>query len=793
MSEWVTAVLCPQDVVPVNGREQKYSSGPTALAYVVMGRLIELDLWRDRTSSGPIPDLLGSDRMPSDEWALVRSALRSMLDDSQELGALELNEFAFNDALDPELRAIAAILASIAYADMESYARSLAVCEQLLAERLDLSVLPNAIVQLHACMRNAEAQEYRRALHLAHSARMLLEEAQTPSTGEGKKIIDGLIFSADENIVALNDTLSNKVTLSNSSKRTTPDFWLELHSTVGFAALEYISEDFKRRIRNRALRRFPRVIKNEDYISRNFYAYYVRVQLAGHWRRYLQASRQLGMEIMIRPLDQKHDSGARASQGLVYLRKGWASTSYNEALRLVREEGPLEALDSELQKALSRIQKGIADLELHVLRAGAPLLRAEEADSVVRSLLEKQIPDGARSTQGWYKTQVSLWEAVSALSREISNADYLSQKIRASVGGEAATQAFEIEKAVEAMDWSLVSASEQENWVHLLAAPSTGGPWGSLLQTVLYKLSETGNRSALELLGQISHSELTLERSSQIVDLADEFGRDLLQDNAASIADLCVRAISETRTGAAQGAWSFGGYNAALIGALLSIKWPAVEIWSTLSEFLRDTSIAADHKDPVLNALALRIDDVPAEVVQEISSDPARLTAVHPELFGSSSKESGALLRFRCAAEAIDREEALRVLMRLSDVEEPVSRIEAAKSLPLTRKVLGGSLATGYLLNMTADTAVLVRAQAAETLGYFLDPADSDSSLVGHRLVEMLGADGVAVPFGALRGLRLAKINRGSFNQPIILDALQKISRNHAMVRVRKAAKTLLG
>ncbi|MFJ2158171.1 HEAT repeat domain-containing protein [Streptomyces sp. NPDC087856] len=792
MSEWVTAVLCPQDVVPVNGREQKYTSGATALAYVVMGRLIELDLWRDSAPSEPIPDLLGSDLMPSYEWDLVRSALRSMLDDSQELGALELDELALNEDLPCELRVIAAVLASIAYADMESYSRSLATCERLLEQRLDLSALPNAMIQLHACMRNAEANDYPRALHWANSARMLLEEAQSSSTEVGQKIIEGLTFSLNENVTALNEALSDRAALPKTTAQVTPIFWLELHSTVGSAALEYISEDFKRRIRDRTLRRPPHRITNEDYISRNMYAYYMRVQLAGHWRRYLQASQQLGMEIMLRPVEQKQSRGAPFSQALAYLRKGWASSSYNEALRLVREEGPLEALDSELQKALNRIQVNVTDLELHVLRAGAPLLRAEEADSVVRSLLENRLPVHARSSRGWYRTQVSQWEAVAALAREVSNVDYLSQKIRTYVGAEADTQAFEIEKVVEAMDWSLVSDSEQENWVRFLAGPSTGGPWGELLQTVLYKLSEIGNRSALEMLGQIDSSELTLERSSQIVDLTGEFSADLLHGNAASIADLCVRSIAETRANSAQGVWSFGGHNGALIGAMLSIKYPAVEIWSALSAYLRDVTIVSDHKDPVLNALALRIDDVPAEVVQEISSDPARLISVHPGLFGASSQGSGALLRFLCAAEAVDGGEALQALMRLSDAEEPGTRMEAAKSLPLARKVLGEPLATGYLLNMTADPAVLVRAQAAETLGYFLGPSNSDNSLVGHRLVEMLGADGVAVPFGALRGLRLAKMSHAAFNQPIILDKLHKISRDHSMVRVRRAAKTLL-
>lgn len=793
MNEWITAALRPQDVVPVNGRAQEYSSAATALAYVVMGRLMEYDLWRNRESSGYVPDLLADDQMPSSEWDLVRSALRSMLDESQEFGTLELAEFAFNSELDSELRVVACLLASIGYADMEMYTESVAECERLLKQQLNLSVLPKAMIQLHACLRNAEIKNYSRALYWGHSARTLLEAMQLSSSDTTRKIVDGLRFSVEENILSLNDAVSDKITLGGPARPTSPAFWLELNATAGAAAVEYVAEDFKHRIRDRALRRSPHIIRNEDYISRNMYAYYVRVQLAGHWQKYLQASRQLGMERMLRPIGEPQDSAGQLSQGLVYLRKGWASNSYKEALRLVREEGPLEALDSELQKALARLQHGVTDLEFQVLRAGAPLLRAEEADSVCRSLLENPLPRRARSAQGWYQTQVPLWDAVSALAREMSDGDYLSQYMRACVGDADSTQAFHIDKAAKVLDWNLVSVSEQEDWIDTLQSnTSVEGDWRVLLDTVLYKLCGTGNRAALELLRQMSESEMTLARSAYIVDLPDEFGADLLGTFSNSVADLCVRAIVDTRDNAAQGAWSFGDYNAALIGAIFSIKRPEREIWSVLAEFLRDRSVAADHKEPVLDALAFHVGDIPAEVVQRISSDPARLTSIHPGLFNLSGQGSGSLLRFLCAAGAIEEGEAFAALVRLSDSEEPNFRIEAGKSLPLLRKVVGDSLAFGYLLHMTMDPSILVRAQAAETLGYFLASESVNDALVSQRLIQMLGSDGVAVPFGALRGLRMAKRDRGSFSQPEIVDTLHRISRDHAMARVRKAANSLL-
>ncbi|MEZ7004620.1 HEAT repeat domain-containing protein [Streptomyces sp. AD55] len=791
MTEWITAALCPQDVVPVNGRRQNYSYAATGLAYVIMGRLIEYDLWRDGDSTEHIPDLLNEATMPSPEWVLVRAALRSMLEDSQELGTLELIEFASNGELDPELRAIACVLASIGYADMERYSQSIAACERLLSEQLDLPASFEVMLQLHACLRNAEIKEYGKALDWANSAKLSLSNSS--ASGEyARKVYDALKFSTEENIDALSAVTSDNFSIL-ASRAVAPTLWVELDATVGSAALEYMAEDYKQRIRDRGRRTFPRTLKNEDYISRNLYAYFVRTQLGGNWKKYLRASHLLGMERLLRPFGEQADKSLSFSQGLAYLRKGWATTPYEEALTLAREEGPLETLDSELQKALTRLQHGVTDLELKVLRAGAPLLRAEEADSVCRSLLETQLPYGARRPGGgWYQTSIPLWDAIAALAREISDGDYLAQHMRAQVGGEDSTQAFHLGKAAEVLDWKLVSPSEQERWVAVLhATTSVEGDWRNLLDTVLYKLCRTGNGAALQILDQLSETRMTLARAAHIINLPDEFGADLLRTHSGSIAEFCSRDIAETRETAAHGLWSFGGYNGALIGAIFSIRQPEQAIWNSVIDFIRDTSVATDHKDPVLDALALHIDGIPAEIRQRMASDPTSLNSVNPSLFEESGQPSGPQFRFLCATEAIGESEAFSRLARLTIDKKPSVRMEAVKSLPSAQKILGTPMVMGYLLSLTMDDSVFVRAQAAETLGIFLRTEEAQTVLLRHRLIEMLGADGVAVPFGALRGLQVAKGRREQFDEREIVETLRKIAHEHPLARVRKAANSL--
>ncbi|WP_326709618.1 hypothetical protein OG758_09805 [Streptomyces sp. NBC_01474] len=712
------------------------------------------------------------------------------------MGAIELENFAFDGDLDSDLRAISCILASVAYADMEMHDQALHICERLLEEQPDLSAFPSVMMQLQASLRNAEVKKYSRALYWANSAKVKIAEFPPGGAHTLKVALDGLKYSAESNVGAMNAMLSDEFLLAERGDRpASPRFWIDLDSMASSAAVEYMSEDFKNRIRDRALPKPPRAIRNDDYISRNLYAYYLRVQVVGHWHRYLEASQRLGMERMLRPLEGADGVTAQFSQGLAYLRKGWGSRSYIDGLRLVREEGPLDALDSELQKALGRLEREVTDLEFHLLRVGAPLLRAEEADSVIRSLLDDRLPMHARRAHGWYRTEFPLWDAVAALARELADGDYLSRRIRERVGDEDSTQSFHMGKAVDVLDWSLVSSTEQENWINLLrSSAAVDGDWRTLLDSVLYEICRTGNPVARELFHSACRTELTLERSAQLVDLPDEVGADLLGILSGAVADLCTREIGRIRNQASRGSWNFGASNPALIGAALSTKRPWDSIWPAISEFLRDPLVAADDKEPVLDFLAVRVSEIPSDVVREISSDPDRLTSVHSGLFDSSDRSSGALFRFLCAAQAIGSNDALVTLLRLSSTSASSVRVEAAKSLPAARKVLGDALAIGYLMQMTADVSVFVRAQAAEMLGYCLDDdsGNVDRRLVSQRLVQMLGANGVAVPFGALRGLLRAKRRGVALGYPDISEELRKIERDHPIARVRKAARSLL-
>ncbi|MGV9506846.1 hypothetical protein ACWDQZ_14695 [Streptomyces tendae] len=794
MSEWIEATLCPQDVVPVNGRAQSYSSATTAFAYVIMGRLIEYDLWREGEESNSVPDLLSDDPMPHKEWELVRSAHRLLSDDFREFGTLELSKMAADREMHADLRVIACVLASIGYAELERYDQAVAICEDLLSQELDFSQPGEAMLQLHASMRNAEIKNYTPALRWAEAAKIALIRESTVSA-IGQKTSDALLFSAEENINALSEVLSNEFFPPPTKRPSTPDAWLDLESTVGSAALEYMTESYKDRIVDRGWKTTTRIVGKEDYISRNLYAYLIRAQVAGHWKKYLQASRQLGMSIILRPSGEAQDVAKQISQGLSFLRTGWATKAYKDALSLVREEGPLAALDSELQKALTRLQRDITDLEMQVLRAGAPLLRAEEAQSVCRALLEAELPRRAPRAGGWYLTHVPLWEAVTALAREISDGDYLAQRMRSYVGDEDTTQAFHIERAASVLDWRRVSVAEQENWIQAYAdsALEDGDDWKVLLDGILYKICRTGNRRALDLLNQVVGSSMTLAQAARIVDLPDEVGSQLMQSHSEAIIDLCVTSMAETQESAARNAWSFGGHNAALIAAVFSVKRSREEgLWDAIGDFLRDTAVAADHKDPVLDYLASCVRSVPSGFLQRVTRDPARLTSRHSSLFLDSDRPSGARLRFLCATGSLDESEAYDIFTLLASDDEPSSRAEAAKSIPFISRAFGNSIPAGYLLSMTMDRSVFVRARAAEALGSLLGSVGDGETVLSRRLIEMLGSDGVAVPFGALRGLRIAKENRVRFEQSVIVDSLQSISREHAMVRVRQAAKSLL-
>lgn len=219
MNDWVVAALCPHDVLPVNGRDPGYSRSATALSFVLLGRLMEYDLWRGRESPESVPDLLGEYPMPSSEWAFVRSVLRSVLDETQEMGAIELENFAFDGDLDSDLRAISCILASVAYADMEMHDQALHICERLLEEQPDLSAFPSVMMQLQASLRNAEVKKYSRALYWANSAKVKIAEFPPGGAHTLKVALDGLKYSAESNVGAMNAMLSDEFLLAERGDR----------------------------------------------------------------------------------------------------------------------------------------------------------------------------------------------------------------------------------------------------------------------------------------------------------------------------------------------------------------------------------------------------------------------------------------------------------------------------------------------------------------------------------------------------------------------------------------------
>lgn len=96
------------------------------------------------------------------------------------------------------------------------------------------------------------------------------------------------------------------------------------------------------------------------------------------------------------------------------------------------------------------------------------------------------------------------------------------------------------------------------------------------------------------------------------------------------------------------------------------------------------------------------------------------------------------------------------------------------------------------MMQMTVDPSVFVRAEAAEILGNFLDSDIENQRFLTQRLVQLLGSDGVAVPFGALRGLLRAKRNGAVLVGSEVAGELRNIARNHSIVRVRQVANSLL-
>ncbi|MEW2064109.1 hypothetical protein AB0899_25650 [Streptomyces sp. NPDC007002] len=807
MNSWVMALLSPRDIAPHVNFKQESITYPAALALVVSGRYWEYENYRERDDR--LPDLLNGEVFENEniESKFIRFTGISLLVAGQEEGVRQLEAMSRRRDLDAEMRAAAALMASLGFADMGINDKSVEVCADLYSEDLKLPELAKIAIALQVSLRHGEGGDYRKAEQWCSKARRHLDNPgdavyplfplrrDHPSAPSDviAKVWEGMEVSVADNQSMIEFYAFGKINFRQRFTQPSSQYWLEKDDHAGIAARLYLKESFERYVRDPSMRVRPRVISNEDRISRLLHAYWVECQLAGHWSFARQASELLGRERLLRPGEGADLRDWYRREGLARLRNSGSTDAFQQAVRSIREEGPLAALRAELDDATRRLENQISRNDLIILQEAAPLLTGHQADAVCESLLTSEAPPYTSAGPRGASAD-ALWNTIGRLAQEVSSGNFLVRSIRERHRVRGSVVEMGMLRVLHKVDWKTVSKKETERWVHLIRETEDSGN-DELLEAGLYKMMLLGQRDCYEILGsRIRSNGLTLGDAATLVDCYQAGHRSLLLKHASEIIAVCREQVQRTRDEAARSSYGYGGINACLVGVLTSSVSAdtGAEMWNDVTQFLLDPNVAFEEKSPVLDWLANRIDQVPDPVMSSVLSRSEKLRPGNTGMRFFGEDASAAWLRFLCSAKAMSQMDAISEFVSLSNSSEAFQRIEAAKSAKFVGRVADPAIVVGCLLQMTANEEVVVRAEAAQGLTKFLTVNSDLGGLAAQRLTDLLDNDGFSVPFAVLRGLDSVR-SHGVLKLPETLRGrLNWVADTHAVPRLRSKASELV-
>jgi len=800
--EWTVALVSARDVAPRQGERTDPLLAPAALALIVSSRFWEYDTYRRTDES--LPQVLGAG--PTADlpmWRLVQSSGRALLTGSLRIGVEELRQLSGEANIPEEMRAIAAVIASIGFADLEEPVKGAELCDSLLRQ-VGSSVPPltAAVLAQQASLRYAESERYGEATALGIDARELLARVTSdkdfglqlraghPDSPEAvvSKIVYGLTIAVEDNASAFAQMTDDSFRFPSRSQRAQSQFWLEKSSDLGSMGELYLQEGFERQIRDPTLLIRPTVIGNEDTIGRLLHSHTVGCEVTGHWHQTRDAYALLGRERLLR--HDKTTGNWSRDQGLSLLRRSGNVSLLEQALRLVHAEGPLGILAESVTRAGAAAQNLPSRIGLASLRAGGDLLSEGEVDRIIHSLLDQDLDRLGREPGGWYLATDPLWQTIASFAARVSQPDYLSFQMRKAAESGDAMVLQRVADVASRLRWKDVSVVERDAWL-AWSQSRLQGDSERLSTTVLGALVSTSPERSEDLLTSAFRRSPTPLLAATFVDLAAMGAREPLLLHGSAIADMCTTNMESTRRSAAEGSFGFGGVDLGLVAVALAIEMPRFAPWTSIVEFLTDRRVLDAQKASMLDLLADQLGHLPSEPIEKLLIDRSALTSTAVDTF-MISRPTASVLRFLCAAGAIDAAGSIEELGQWARSSDPSGRSEAAESAVYVSQVASAEAVIPLLLGMSGDPAVVVRAAAGRSLAALAeDPPVNLREPVVSRLRQMLGADGFSEPVAVIHGLNRA-FSIGADLPDSLIAALSTLQHEHISPTLRGMADGLL-
>lgn len=759
--EWVVAVLAPWAVSPHPNFTEKEISQVSELALVTERR--------DRREL----DRYGIESVISgEEWrgTLVNSARDSLFAETQESSTEILWGTVASSELPLGARIAAALYGSVGLSELEQ--------PQIAAERLRLlfesltgasepaDFSPSSRLGIGAVLqqrvaRLEDACEY-------EAARTTVEQVLRWLPSEGAAfdsdfpVSQGISWAAQQVqadvVVSLRDhALASKAHLEQLSG----DTWVQVVKSRGGWLDSRVSSRAAERdamVLRDSFEKFFDSTSGTRYLMREAsaekgYSALLVAELSGHTSRIRSCREALGKVILL----EDQSSVEQVREAIRLLRQSRATKSLQSALQWIRNQGPTAALKIDAELVIDRINKArwVTEADLSVIEAASDFLEPELLASSVHAAFIFLETEQVSARADWAVLD-KMWKTVARLVSGSGEdnfvatraADYLNKP-------DLLSEPFSstLAKAIEAVDWSLVSQETLDVWKRWIAAANKIERDAKQLQTVAARCIE-GIRHGME-------SMQGLERAAFLADNGLPAGQD--ESVLVEARNVVVDLLEADARAARAGAMSFGGLSPANVAAAFAIRFSDKETWMALADFLTDAKIDAVLKDQALDRMANRSEDVPAPVRKALNlnwksvidgpRDDHHFGAKPLPVFASAVRLGGAL-------GLMSHTDALNAVLKLAS-SDAQARLEAARTIPYV--LPSGDATWGHvlLLQLSRDINPEVRAEAGHSLVLSMRQPSPITSAVEARLGELMSSDGIRVPLKVLHAVqRLAGAQR---------------------------------
>lgn len=745
---WVATLLAPQEFAPhPNFRAHKPLSAQATLA-------AHLVPWRKYNWFSDI-----------EESKISRACIASMTTGTVEDGADELSRIArSNLRSDLALSATSALLAAVAYSELDMHDRAIALLTLIISQVRTHATSADLIIVLAVLLQQRSLRRYE------------IGDSNPEDASEAAQLLDLLVVTDITGVEsASNRPLSSTEIWSHiceALKDAARSTLLALREGAFSANPPGPTELLLRESWNRSSGYreytefvFERIADTQthhlggapDRGDSSLSTGLMFTELLGHP---IARTRRVELGVLRFILSTDDDNPAMTVEALRLFRQGRDVQKLISVLRRIRSHGPLTALrDSALQVLRARLTPNrLGGAELVLLEAAAELLTPDEAwgglDSVLYCVDHPfKIADG--SWQAESSRLESVWLAATALAHVAGRVDDVAARLCTEVSrhGMSGDQLLDrlYGRVAESLDWEQVAATTVTRW-RLWAGEGPSREWPALSSVLSLNLGwqRLKDRS-------VSEMEMTLVT---LTDHLNSVMRGAEKPDAAIIAPgrrLVASRLEKIRRDAREGMFEGGGISVADVGVGLAIYAGVKELWTPLVEFFADSHVSRSDKSGALERLARESARVPPYVGSALAQHIENLFSMSDGgmLFdGPVIDPYPNALRAVAALEVIADDELLTSCMRLAQFPDAAGRIEAARTLTT---IAGVARPPSWLpilaLQCSRDLDAGVRAESARCLALLLPKRLPQDQLITDRLMDLLGEDGILIPLLILRGL----------------------------------------